>query len=227
MLTLIKLQVCTPFFILACLIKHIYSCCVFLWTGCDRSIAPLQHGRTRCPCFRGRGCQSLCQGNPLTVTLHIMERSKFIATTCGTRGMPYLHLRHDPLICWAGFMLGANCVHVRHTSRSVARRSSVVCTHVMLEYMHYTISHTRDTLTRNGEVVHPPIDHLSTHLGLYVNHYRHCICSKWYSLLHVECNSIKSCNLKFVSHMSQFVSHTLQPIARGVSFNQLLQSLSV
>jgi len=68
--------------------------------------------------------------------------------------------------------------------------------------MHYTISHTRDTLTRNGEVVHPPIDHLSTHLGLYFNHYRHCICSKWYSLLHVECDSIKFCNLKFVSHVT-------------------------
>jgi len=52
-----------------------------------------------------------------------------------------------------------------------------------------------------------------------------------YSRLHVECHSIKSSNLKFVthvsqfvSHMSQFVSHMSQPIACGVSFNQILQS---
>ena len=47
-----------------------------------------------------------------------------------------------------------------------------------------------------------------------------------YSLLHVECHSIKSSNLKFVSHMSQFVSHMSQPIVCGVSFNWILQSQS-
>ena len=45
-----------------------------------------------------------------------------------------------------------------------------------------------------------------------------------YSLLHEECHLIKSSNLKFVSHMSQFVRHMSQPIACGVSFNQILQS---
>jgi len=50
--------------------------------------------------------------------------------------------------------------------------------------------------------------------------------SSWvicHSLLHVECPSLKSSNLKFVSHLSQFVSHMSQPIACGVSFNQINQ----
>jgi len=53
------------------------------------------------------------------------------------------------------------------------------------------------------------------------------------ALLHVECHSIKSCNLKFVSPMSQFLSpmsqfesHMSQPIACGVSFNLNLPSQS-
>ena len=58
-----------------------------------------------------------------------------------------------------------------------------------------------------------------THTSLLIDV---CVCS----LLHVGCHSIKSSNLKFVSHMSQFVSHMLQPIACGVPFNQILQSQS-
>ena len=56
---------------------------------------------------------------------------------------------------------------------------------------------------------------------------------EWYSLLHVEWHSIKSCNLKFVSPMSQFVSpmsqfesQMVQPIACGVAFSLNLQSQS-
>ena len=49
----------------------------------------------------------------------------------------------------------------------------------------------------------------------------HCTCNRLYHLLHVECHSLKSSNLKFVSHMSQFVSHMIQPIACGVSFTQI------
>jgi len=51
--------------------------------------------------------------------------------------------------------------------------------------------------------------------------------SSWvrcHSLVHVECHSISISNLKFVSLVSQFVSHVSQPIACGVSFNLNLQS---